>query len=643
MCGITGFYGDFDRSLLQRMSRIIAHRGPDAEGEWFDEKEPVGLAHRRLSIIDLSELGRQPMTDLSGRAIITYNGEIYNFKELRDSLVRDGYSFRSQSDTEVLINLYLRDGYDMLSQLNGIFAFALWDVRKESLFLARDGLGVKPLYYAETPAGFLFSSELKSILVDERVSRELDIDALHDYLTWLWRPAPGTMLKSVKKLPPGAALIVKNGRIEREWTFYDLPYGPNIENIEPDEAVELVRTALQEAVSRQMVADVPVGTFLSGGLDSSSVTALAREYVADGSMQCFTMGFKDRGMEDEGFVNDLPFAERAADHLGVALHTVHAGHEMAGRLEGMIWALDEPQADPAPINAWLISELAREHGIKVLLSGAGGDDIFTGYRRHFALLQEKYWSWLPVPVRRLMARAAGNIPSGRPLGRRLAKAFQMADKNENERIAGYFNWIMPELRNTLFEPGIVEHISRNGRDDPLMSSLQKLPAGTHALNRMLYLEGKHFLADHNLNYTDKMGMATGVEIRVPLLDPDLVALAAKLPVHLKQHGRTGKYIFKKAMEPYLPMDVIYRPKTGFPAPLRRWLHNELKDVVQDALSNESLKKRGLFNAAGVSKLLESDRAGRVDAAYPLFSIVCMELWLRLFVDRPASALSRRNA
>ncbi len=637
MCGIAGFFGDFDRVLLQQMSHIITHRGPDDEGLFFDREQGIGLAHRRLSIIELSALGHQPMWDRNHQVAIVFNGEIFNFRELRSVLQAQGHTFTSQSDTEVLLNLYLRDGERMLTQLNGMFAFAIWDSRQRTLFLARDGVGVKPLYYAATEKGFLFGSEMKSLLCYGGINRELNPEAIHYHLSYLWAPGRHTMLKAVQKLEPGFAMILRDGKIQRHWQHYDLPYDQPIAPYSESEAIELVRTHLSEAVKRQMVADVPVGAFLSGGLDSSAVVALARQHAPEQTLQCFTIGFKDDSPQREGMVEDLPFARKAASHLGVDLHTIYVEADMIKHLEKMIYHLDEPQADPAPINALLISELARDNGIKVLLSGTGGDDIFTGYPRHYALMQERYWDWLPRSARKQLSNLASLIPTGAPLGRRLSKAFRYADLAGDQRIASYFHYFAPALQASLYSSDLQLELQSIPVSTPLVDSLSRLAPNTSPLNRMLYLEGKHFLADHNLNYMDKMSMAAGVEVRVPFLDPDLIALAARLPISMKQRGREGKWVLKKAMEPYLPHDIIYRPKTGFGAPLRMWLRQELRPLVEDVLSVDAVSRRGLFEPAAINKLLELDRSGKVDAAYPIFSLVCMELWCRQFVDRPSPA------
>ncbi len=630
MCGISGFAGSFDRGLLEKMDRVIAHRGPDDHDSFYSQEDGIGLLHRRLTIIDLSDKGRQPMWDATRRAVIIFNGEIFNFPELRQELVSQGFQFHSKTDSEVILNLWIRDGESMLEKLNGMFAFAIWDVREKVLFIARDGVGVKPLYYAETARGLLFASELKALLEEKSLARDLNPEAIHYHLAYLWCPGPHTMLKSVVKLLPGHAMTVREGRVEKRWQFYKLPYDQPICSPSVEEAEADVFTHLRQAVQRQMIADVPVGAFLSGGLDSSSVVALAREF-SPGRLQCFSIDFRGDTFANEGMADDLPYARQAADYLDVDLHVVSVGPEMADHLETMIYHLDEPQADPAPINALLICRLARETGMKVLLSGAGGDDIFTGYRRHYALQLERYWKWLPGPARAALSKLCDAAPAGSSWGRRLSKAFHYAGLNGDARLASYFYWVDGKIQRSLYSDDLRAELARSRRDQPLLNALKELPPNTPELNRMLALEARFFLADHNLNYTDKMSMAEGIEVRVPLLDPDLMACAARLPLHYKQNGREGKWIFKKAAERFLPKEIIYRPKTGFGAPLRRWLRHELRPVVEDVLSPSSLSQQGLFDPAGVQRLIDLDRSGRVDGSYTIFSLICIELWRRRFL------------
>lgn len=614
---------------LQVGLRVIAHRGPDDSGLWADAPAGVGLGHVRLSILDLSPLGHQPMSSADGQVVMAFNGEIFNFRELRADLEARGHAFRGHSDTEVLLHLYIAEGEAMLPRLNGMFAFAIWDARRQALFVARDDMGVKPLYYTQTPQGVLLASEMKALLAFPGVSRQINPVALRDHLTYLWAPAPQTMLAGVFKLPPGDALWVQGGRITRQWHWAANPAVQPIVARSDAQAIAQVREAVGTAVQRQMVADVPVGAFLSGGLDSSAVVAFARQAAPDTRLQCFSIAMDAAGERQEGMVSDLPYARAVAAHLDVDLHVVQAGPAMADELASMVWHLDEPQADPAPLNALFIARLAREHGIKVLLSGAGGDDIFTGYRRHYALQTERFWGGLPHGLRAAVAGMASRLPTGTVLGRRVRKALGHADLDGDARIASYFQWLDDAWVDRLLAPDLR---AASRRADPLVASLGDLPGSVPRLNRMLYLECRHFLADHNLNYTDKMSMAAGVEVRVPLLDPDLVRLAFSLPLDQKQRGRHGKWVFTEAMRGILPDQILNRPKTGFGAPLRAWLHGPLRALLNDTLAPEALRRRGLFDPAGVQQLIADDAAGRVDGAYSILALLCVELWCQGFVD-----------
>ena len=638
MCGIAGYQGGFGPDLIERMSRAVAHRGPDDAGTWSAANHAVAFAHRRLAILDLSPAGHQPMHDRSGRLTITYNGEIYNFPALRAELEASGVTFRSRSDTEVLLEGYRQWGERLLAKLNGIFAFALWDAEQEALLVVRDGAGVKPLYYAETPGGFLFASELKAILCEPSVPRHLDPRALECHLVYLWAPTPLTMLRAVRKLEPGTALVVRDGRIVRRLRFYQAPAGAlggSAAAATADEAITAVRGALDRAVARQMLADVPVGAFLSGGVDSSAVVALARRHTPE-RLQCFTIDLAKSGLRKEGLTDDLPYAREAARALDVDLHEIRVGPEMADELPAMVEHLDEPQADPAALNVLFISRLARRHGLKVLLSGAGGDDLFAGYRRHLALRYESFWSAWPQPLRRAIQGATGLLPARGGFLRRVRRAFQYADRTPDRRLLTYFFWIDPARARSLYAPGWAGSLDGWDCGEPLLSTLERLPADAPPMARMLSLEFYHFLADHNLNYTDKMAMACGVEVRVPFLDPDLVALAAALPDTLKIRGGRAKWILKEAVRDLLPEAILTRPKSGFGAPLRTWLRGPLRPLVDDLLSERSLRARGVFDPRAVRDLIADDRHGRVDAAYTLLAMLCLELWCRRFLSGAAA-------
>jgi asparagine synthase (glutamine-hydrolysing) len=610
----------------------MARRGPDDSGVWHDPVEGIGFCHRRLSILDLTVAGHQPMFDSTNKVVISFNGEIYNYAALRAELIADGYVFNSHTDTEVLLNLYLKYGVSMLPRLNGMFAFAIWDKEKKLLFIARDAFGVKPLYFSKTSSGFIFASTLHAILCEQSVKLDLNTNAITDYLTLLYSPSPRTMLASVDKLEPGWALLIKGGKVSRQWCWQDLPIGAIKFSGTDIEAEEAMRQNLENATRRQMISDVPVGAFLSGGLDSSSIVAFARKYAPDQQLECFTIGYRDQLWAEEGIADDLPYARLVAKHLGVSLNVVEAGPEIIDSLTQMIFELDEPQADPAGLHVRAICRRAHEMGIKVLLSGTGGDDLFSGYRRHDALMKERYWSWIPNNVKRKLAYFARHMGVTSVSRRRISKAFRNASLGENARISSYFNWVdLPDGIELLSQATRAE-LMRQNQPSLLLDSIQGLPGSVSALSKMLYLEQKFFLVDHNLNYTDKMSMAESVEVRVPYLDPDLLNFSWSLPDSLKYRHGKAKWLLKKAMEPLLPHQAIYRPKTGFGAPLRRWIHVEMKDLIEYHLSDARIRARGIFDVAGVNRLRELDKRGQMDGAYTIFAILCIEIWCTLFLD-----------
>ncbi len=642
MCGIAGALCSVDQHLKDvelfewsRVQQSLAHRGPDDSGLFLDKAANVGLLHTRLSIIDLSPQGRQPMLSADGDVVLVFNGEIYNFRDLRHELEEAGFSFRGSSDTEVLLNLYLAEGMKMLTRLNGIFSLAVWDRSKRTLFIARDAFGVKPLYYdhAENTGRFVFASELKALVHLQTQCAHVDEAALQRYLAFLWCPGEGTPLKGVRKLGPGEAMEVQDGRIQRHWRWYRLPMLSRTRAwLDEEGAVSGCLAYFRKAVQRQMVSDVPVGAFLSGGLDSSAIVAMAVE--VNPSISCFSIEMK--GEQDDGVADDLPYALSVARHLNVPLHVIRIEpDQVVADLEQMVVQLDEPLADPAALNVLYISRLARKQGIKVLLSGVGGDDLFAGYRRHHAVMLEQWWEWLPSAVRRGLSLVTSNLDQRRSWVRRLAKLFMGAEMAGDDRLINYFRWVGNAQLRGLFTKQFLAALGNEKAEEPMQVFLAELGPEVSRLERMLALEQRFFLTDHNLNYTDKMSMAAGVEVRVPFLDLDLVEFAARISPRHKQRGGEGKWVLKKAMESYLPRDVIFRPKTGFGLPLRRWIRYELRELIGDLLSVESLRYRGIFRPETVQRMIADNDEGRADAAYTLFSLLCIEIWCRRFLGSGA--------
>jgi len=631
MCGITGYSANAPRdpSLLERAVKCLRHRGPDAAGIFLSENGRTGLGHTRLSIIDLSEAGRQPMGLVGTGLTISFNGEIYNYRELRAELSAAGAKFVSQTDTEVLLQGYRVWGEGLLPRLSGIFAFAIHDAARDELLIVRDHLGVKPIYLAERGRRISFASEIKALIQLEPDLGGVDPLALARYATFLWCPGERTPFKGVRKLAPGSALIVKNGQIVREWRYWDLPrYGPADFADMRTCAAELAER-LDIVVERQMVADAPLGAFLSGGVDSTAVVAAARRINPE--LTCYTI--RAVGGADSGVTDDLPYARQAAQALGVRLREVEVdAGRMADDLALMVGLLDEPLADPACLNVLYISRAARADGFKVLLSGTGGDDVFSGYRRHAALAWAERLSWLPSSGFRAAAAALGPL-SKQGAARRGGRLMQLLAERPGDRLVESFRWLDAQRLRSVLHPDIRETLQPREEEIPIRAVLDG-SEGLPELERCLELEKRFFLADHNLIYTDKMAMAAGIEVRVPLIDRELVEFGARIPADWKTYGADPKHLFKLSQRGRIPDATIDRPKAGFGAPLRRWLRNELRPMIDDLLSEEAIARRGMFDAAGVATLRRQDEAGQVDAAYPIFALACIEQWCRHFVDQP---------
>ena len=530
MCGIFGFLVSKRNinklnleNLLKDSCKSLAHRGPDGAGTYLHHNSnySIGLAHTRLSIIDLSESSNQPMFSHDKKISITYNGEIYNFLELKKILKDKGYIFQNSSDTEVLINLYLEFGIDMLTKINGIFAFGIWDQDKKTLFLARDSFGVKPIFFNIQNNEYFFSSEIKALVNLRNISSSLNNKIFENYLTYIWSPGEETPFQNIKSFKPGEAMLVKEGKILKKWIYSYLPvFKKKIsKKMSSRDAVYGVKKYLNESVSKQVISDAPIGAFLSGGLDSSAIVASAQKFIPN--LKCFTIDIEDGN--ERGTVDDLYYAKKVANKLNVSLETIKINSSrMANDIEFMIKSLDEPIADPAALNVYYISRAAKEQGIKVLLSGTGGDDIFTGYRRHYAYLNDYLLNWLPNSFKSILQKTSGMFSQNYVLTRRINKLLSGIDLNNNERLLNYFRWIQREDLKKLYTPEFNQLIKDSDPSIEMQDFLNDLPMQTSKLDQMLGLEQRYFLPDHNLLYTDRMSMAAGVEVRVPFLDKDLV-------------------------------------------------------------------------------------------------------------------------
>lgn len=636
MCGIVAVVGEPDPITVRGMTAILAHRGPDGSGVVCPPGAGFGLGNRRLSILDLSPAGAQPMSDPSGRFLITYNGEVYNFRELRADLESRGRLFRSRSDTEVVLAAFEQWGPACLDRFNGMFAFAIWDRERRELFAARDRLGIKPLYWTVSDGTLFLASEIKAILATGRVPVEADPEVTHN--PWHYPTAPRTGFKGIHKLPPGHSLVWKNGKVTLAgwWQLQ-----PTANPIEPRHAAEELAYLIEDAVRLQMIADVPVGAMLSGGLDSSAIVALMGRFTSQ-PVRTFSISFRESDRRLEAMPDDHRFARLVAEQLGCIHREIQIAPNVVDLLPQIIWHLDEPLFDPAAINTFLIAKEARASGVPVLLNGMGADEMFGGYRKHYAcVLAGRYQTLLPTGVRTLIERAAGWVPvAGSSMGFRTARWVK--------RFLSFASLppVDRHLRSDLsLSAEDYSELYADAQDRPFERlaevATRRAPFDRHGLSyltQMCLADTTIFLPDHNLLYVDKATMAAGVEARPPLIDHRIVEFAFRLPDHLRISGTQQKALLRNVTRRWLPRFIVRRPKASFGAPLRAWIRNDLREMVDDLLSPAAIRNRGLFRPGTIQSRIEADRDGREDHAHFVWNLLCRELWFREFVDGGGSAL-----
>jgi len=630
MCGIHGIYqldgAAVDPSQLSRMGRVTTHRGPDDEGLHADGRCAIGM--RRLSIIDLSG-GHQPIANQDGSLVVVCNGEIYNFRELRRELEACGHRFRTHSDSEVVLHGYAQWGRAFVERLNGMFGFAIWDARRQTLLVGRDRLGIKPIYWLNDGRRVAFASEAKALLELDGVAREIDPNALTSYLELGYVPAPLSMLRGIAKLPIASLLEVSPAGVEVH-TYWQ-PGTAVDHTVKPQEWVDRVRARLEESVRMQMVSDVPIGAFLSGGIDSSAVLAFMKRHSTE-PVKTYSIGFD--GGAAERFYNELDHAREVATLFGTDHHEILVRPDVVQLLPKLLWHMDEPIADSAFVTTYLVSEFARRD-VKVILSGVGGDELFGGYRRYLGEHYMRYIDWLPDGAKRGAAWLADRLPSDRHSKwlnySRLAKNFVGAAALPfAERYRSYVGVFTPDAtarmltaRPSQRHDAIGAAFAQAGGDDPLA--------------RMFAVDVHTQLPDDLLMLTDKMTMAASLECRVPLLDHELVELAAQIPAPTKVAGGELKSLMKKALADVLPQQVLHRPKRGFGAPMGAWLKGALAEMLDGALSERALRARGLLRHEPVAELIAAHRANRVDGTDKLLALLNLDVWCRVVLDQRSSA------
>jgi asparagine synthase (glutamine-hydrolysing) len=643
MCGIAGIVGFEADKYAPAMLVSIEHRGRDDEGVWTSkiidaEGRQVCFGHRRLSIIDTSSAGHQPMISEDGRFVITFNGEIYNYRDLREQLKSSGHRFHTDSDTEVLLAAFAEWGEECLSRLNGMFAFAVWDQEERALTLVRDHVGIKPLYYATVRESnreyFIFGSEIKAILATGLVERVVNLEALNQFLTFLWTPHPHTLFAGIEKLPPAHVLTVKGHDVSlRQW--WDVSYDQIEHGRSEAWWQERVLETLDRVVRMEMVADVPLGSFLSGGIDSSAIVAMMKNHANGLPVSTYTIGIKAEDLRYDIIPDDVRWARRVNRDLQTENHEIMLEPDVTKLLPKLVYHMDEPVADPAIITSYLVSQAARET-LRVLLSGVGGDEIFAGYPRLLAMKVAEGLRPIPRSLRQPLMKFIGDtLPGGLP-GKltaplRNAKKFsRSASLDFEDRYLGYGTYFTDAAKANLYTEEIREAV----RDmDAYAEHHRYFSRQQHAdpLNQLLYVDLKTFLPCLNLMYTDKTSMAANLEVRVPFLNREMIGLAARMPTDLKLRGLKRKYILKRALEKLLPHDVVWRKKAGFGAPIRSWLRGALRPLVEDLLSEETVTRRGLFQPAEVRRVIDANLSGREDYNLQVFQLLSLELWQRQFL------------
>ena len=641
MCGICGVWeygaggGRIDLALVERMRDEMRHRGPDDEGAGIFDDGRLGLGFRRLSIIDLSPAGNQPMHGCARRQPwIVFNGEIYNHAELRQGLEQRSHQYASRTDTETILHLYEERGLDFVNEIEGDFGIALWDAEREQLVLARDRIGVKPLYFYQQDGRFIFASEIKAILRHPAVAREIDEESLYHYLTFLTTPAPRTLFRNIQKLPAGHMLLVKrDGSSELKQYWDALPNAAPADRSEAEHQEEILRL-LRDSIRKRMMSDVPFGVFLSGGVDSSANVALMSELMSQ-PVRTYTVGF-----EDSEELNELESARSVAKRFGTDHHEVIIGQQdMEKFLPDLIFHQDEPLADPVCVPLYYVSKLARDSGTVVVQVGEGADEIFAGYDwfRKYVRINELFWEQaqkLPLQLRHSLAamakpvmEAAFNKRTAIELGRRFGAGESLFwggaivfDENFKRRVLS--NDMTARLGGLSSYDAVKDHIEHVARVRP----------DSDFAARMSYLELKLRLPELLLMRVDKITMATSVEARVPFLDHHLVEYAMSLPVDLKIKGTSGKHILKRALEKVLPADLLYRPKRGFGAPIREWFRGASGETLSGLIMNSSIRKRELFDYEFIARLIDEHKRGARDWSFHLWALLNVSLWYDRWID-----------
>ena len=617
ICGVVSFRPNVpaDRSTLLQMNASLQHRGPDDEGYYEDDQ--ASLAMRRLSIIDL-HTGQQPISNESGDIWVVYNGEIYNFQTVRAALEQRGHIFKTQTDTEIIVHAYEEYGDECVIHFNGMFAIALWDARERRLLLARDRLGIKPLYYWSDADKLVFGSELKALTFHPDVPRQVDLAALDLFLTLEYIPAPRTIYEAVFKLLPGHLLVIEKGKLKIT-QYWDVPYQPISQS--EAECGEILSGLISESVRLRLISDVPLGVFLSGGLDSSTIVGYMSQSTNE-PVQTFSIGF-----EDDTY-NELPYAEAIAKHFGTKHHVEVLKTDHTDLTEQLVAHFDEPFADTSVFPTFLVSKLA-SHEVKVVLSGDGGDELFAGYDTYLAEKLDRYYGRLPQPLRQqILPKISGWLPPQPAKKGLINKVKRMVEGGAFDPSLQHARWMMflnPSEKNSLYRSDLRATLYDHLATDFFHDYFEKVSCFDR-LAQQQYVDVKTYLADDILTKVDRMSMAVSIEARVPLLDYHIVEFALNLPAHMKLRGARTKSILRQAVKNMVPQSVLEKPKEGFSIPMKHWLCTSLKPMMLDLLSQAALQKHGYFDHHVVAQWIQEHLDGRVNHSHRLWALMVFQMW-----------------
>lgn len=625
MCGIAGFLEPNPaltaierRDVIQRMCDVIAHRGPDDEGFYVDGGLALGM--RRLSIIDLAT-GHQPISNEDGSVWIVFNGEIYNYAELRTGLLQRGHQFRTNSDTETIVHLYEELGDRCVEKLRGMFGFAIWDAREQKLLLARDRLGKKPLHYAQLGGGLVFGSEIKSLLQFPSMKREANLESVSDFLSFGYVPEPQTAFRGIHKLLPGHTLSFKNGHVSTR-CYWDFKYNGDSAPYKDERTyIEELRHEIDEAVRIRLMGEVPLGAFLSGGIDSSTVVGTMAGLMEQ-PVKTFSIGFSEASFDE------LEFARLTAQRFNTNHHEFIVTPDVCRLVEEIVWHHDEPFADVSSIPMYVVSKMAREH-VTVVLSGDGGDEVFAGYERYAIHKRREVFERIPGAARRgLMLPLSHSLPHLTP-GKNYLRNIALDPAARYVDSLAFFD----EKAKRRLLSDATARLLRQHDSTAAFRQLFNVSTSPDRIDHLIYLDSKTYLPGDILAKVDRMSMAHSIETRAPLLDHKLIEYVQTIPGSLKLHGMETKHILKRAVAGLVPDEIIHRPKKGFSVPIRQWFKRELKDLLHDTLSDQRTRERGLLNPRAVRALVNEHQLGRRDHAQQLWGLLTLELWHRAFIDQ----------